>query len=127
MNSDVISSKAKEILCVEKQAEICLLLSLMLPRDEFRVSHRRNIQQAIDLLRLRPPIIMVIENQFFERIGLEFIAQVKSLRPETKVIILSAEGGLLEEAVIRAGADAFLTKPFTKAELLHSVLSLAIN
>jgi two-component system, response regulator YesN len=114
----------KEILCIEEHGEICLLLSKMLDSREFKVSHAKDIQQAAVYLTTRIPALVLIEDNFFGEVGITYIAELKHKLPETKIVMLSAEGGPKKEAARKAGVDVFLTKPFTKMQLVRSVVTL---
>ncbi len=117
-------SKHKEILCIEEHGEICLLLSKMLNSNEFKIFHVKDKKQAAEYLKVQQPLLVVIENNFFEDTGIMYAVDLKAKHPGTKLIMLSAQGGERKEAAYKAGIDAFLAKPFTKSQLLHSVTSL---
>jgi DNA-binding response OmpR family regulator len=61
---DESSADCKEILCIEKHGEICLLLSKMLDSSEFKLSHAKDIQQAAVYLTTRTPDLVLIEDNF---------------------------------------------------------------
>jgi DNA-binding response OmpR family regulator len=118
------SSKYKEILCIEEYGEICVLLSKMLSPNKAKVLHAKDVSEAANYLHERHPAIILIENNFFEQSGITYAADLKSTIPETKIIILSSQDGHSKEAAKKAGIDVFLTKPFTKKQLLDSVNTL---
>jgi DNA-binding response OmpR family regulator len=125
MNSEATdSSKYKEILCIDEGGEICVLLTKMLDNKEFKISHAKDTAQASKYLKGRQPALVLIENNFFENAGIDYAAELKAKLPGTSVIMLSAEDGKIKEKARKAGVDAFLTKPFTKKQLLDSVVSL---
>lgn len=57
-----------------------------------------------------------------DRDGLELMAEMKALRPETRVIIITANGSINKAVeAMRAGAHEFLVKPFDEARFLTAV------
>jgi DNA-binding response OmpR family regulator len=118
------TATVKEILCIEHHGELCLLLSKMLARREFRFSYEKDTGEASKFLRMKQPALVLIEDNFFEDTGIRHIAQLKAAFPATKVIMLSAQDGKTKQSAKNAGVDVFLTKPFTKTDLLNSVIFL---
>ena len=57
-----------------------------------------------------------------DRDGLDLMAEMMTLRPHTKVIIITANGSINKAVeAMRAGAHEFLVKPFDEARFLSSV------
>jgi two-component system, OmpR family, response regulator len=117
-------SKSQQILCIEQHGELCLLLDKMLFGQPIHIKHAKSTAEAANFLKEHQPDLVLIEDNFFEDIGIRYIAQLKATLPVTKVIMVSSQDGSSKVMAINAGADAFLTKPFTKTELLDSVMSL---
>ena len=58
--------------------------------------------------------------------GMEALKMIKALKPEAKVIMVTAAGQKNKMIdCIKLGADDFLTKPFDKAEIVAVVAKLA--
>jgi CheY-like chemotaxis protein len=74
------------------------------------------------------PEVIVLDMVLPERSGVEVLADLRAdpRSRETPVIILTAEPQRFDEASVReAGADAFLTKPFSPTHLLALIDHLA--
>lgn len=57
-----------------------------------------------------------------DRDGLELMAEMMAIRPETRVIIITANGSINKAVeAMRAGAHEFLVKPFDEARFLNAV------
>jgi signal transduction histidine kinase/ActR/RegA family two-component response regulator len=81
---------------------------------------RKGIEEAS---RLRPDVVLMDISMPVMN-GLEATAQIKSLWPETKVIILSMYGqAQMEQASVEAGADLFLSKTGSLDELVSAICS----
>jgi CheY-like chemotaxis protein len=59
--------------------------------------------------------------------GFELVKHVKDLRPEIKIIIMTAYELNKEETQIVTLLDAFLNKPFRSAELIEAVEKAAAS
>jgi CheY-like chemotaxis protein len=124
MSSSPTPSKSREILCIEQHGELCLLLTKMLAGQAIKIRHAKNTAEAAGYLKVHKPVLVLIEDNFFGDTGIRYVEHLKASLPDTKVIMLSARDGPTKESATSAGVDAFLTKPFTKTELLESVVPL---
>jgi len=70
----------------------------------------------------KSPDILLIDLKWYgdETAGWSAIKEIKTLRPEIRIIALTAYENLLRDAR-RAGADAAITKTFTRSEILHLI------
>jgi DNA-binding NtrC family response regulator len=82
---------------------------------------------AQELLRTHPVDLLLLELKASRREGLQLLQEVKTLKPETAVIVMTASAtiGSAVEAM-RTGATDYLTKPFLMEEL-GSVLERAAH
>jgi DNA-binding NtrC family response regulator len=114
----------KFILCIEPEGEICLLLSMMLHRDDLLVHHVRKLDEADDFFTKRPPALVVIENTFTENDIANPIAEIKQKAPDSKILMVSSIDSEVAEKASSAGVDLFLTRPFSKSALINAMLSM---
>jgi DNA-binding response OmpR family regulator len=111
----------KKVLLVEDEADMCLLLNIMLTGDEMEVDHVKTISEARTYLGQEKPAVVLLDNRLPDGLGIDFISSIKKSHPETKVIMISGTDGAAKDVAIENGADAFLVKPFTKVHLYESV------
>ncbi len=85
-----------------------------------------NGQQAVELAQEIKPDVIVLDVMMPEKTGLEACAELKSMDEfkSTPIILLTA---MAESEDLRkgeeAGADAYLTKPFSPKELIDVIKS----
>ena len=73
--------------------------------------------------RLRPDVVLM-DVQMPEMDGIEAMAHIKGVLPDTRVLLLTVRTGLMDEAAA-AGADAYLTKDTGRDELIRTIQELA--
>lgn len=115
---------AKHILVVEDEEVIRETLRFNLVREGYQVSQASNGIEALDKARELRPDLIVLDLMLPELGGLEVC---RILRQETTapVLVLSARDSELDKIVgLRVGADDYMTKPFSLAELTARVMAL---
>lgn len=112
------------VLIVEDETAIVTLLRYNLEREGFRVYSTGDGEEAITMVKEYKPDIIVLDWMLPSMSGIEVCKQLR-WNPETKstpIIMLSARGE--EGDRIRgldSGADDYLTKPFSPAELIARI------
>lgn len=115
------------ILVVDDQPFIAKLVEVNLPRDEFAVLACGNPLEALANVDALAPELMILDVRMPRMSGVELcrlLRQRPSLRA-VPIIILTAQGETTTEAEARAaGADAFMTKPFSPKGLSAKIRDL---
>ena len=90
--------------------------------SDFEVRQAADGEQALEVAAADPPAIVFLD---IDMPRLDGIAACRRLRdehgPDTRIVMLTAAGREQEEAALDAGADLFLTKPFSPLDLLRLV------
>ncbi len=78
--------------------------------------------EALELARRKQPHVMLLDVRMPKLTGIEVAQRVKSEMPEIRVIMLSAaEEQMMIEQALYAGADGYLSKDVSSAELVAAV------
>ena len=111
----------RPILVVDDDAKIVRLVRTYLERAGYRVVEATDGRSALAAITLEMPILVVLDVMLPEVDGLAVLRAVRRT-DRTPVIILSARG-LVDDRIagLTAGADDYLPKPFSPAELVLRV------
>jgi len=115
---------ADTVLIVDDEPFILRSLSYVLERAGFTVLQAHDGDEALEVLRDARPRLCVLDVMMPKRNGYEVCEVVKGdpdLR-DTYVILLTAKGqGSAKDRGVEAGADEFMTKPFSPSRLVERV------
>jgi two-component system OmpR family response regulator len=114
----------RNVLLIEDEGEMCLLLNLILDHANVVVEHVKTLAAADAYLEKKLPALILLDNRLPDGFGLDYIAPLKKNYPWIKIIVMSGVDAAAGDFALEAGADDFLSKPFSKAKLLASVNSL---
>ncbi|MGV3562595.1 MAG: response regulator transcription factor [Nocardioides sp.] len=115
------------ILIAEDDADLRLLLRLVLHRAGYRVSEARDGVEALEAMSRESFDVVLLDNMMPRMSGVEVLESVALLRRTERplMVVISA---LATRADIRSyyvrGADDFLAKPFATEELVDRVRML---
>lgn len=111
------------VLVVDDDDMIRRLLRTVLEADEIEVVEAHDGDAALTALADLQPTVVVLDVMMPGLDGVEVCRRVD--HANAKVIMLTArDDPELERAATEAGADAFLTKPFSSIELLDLIEQL---
>jgi DNA-binding response OmpR family regulator len=117
----------RPILVVDDDAKIVRLVRTYLERDGFAVVTAADGPAALDAIERHRPALVVLDLMLP---GLDGRAVIRAVRRDdeagaTPILILSARGSTLDRiAGLEDGADDYLPKPFSPAELVLRVKSI---
>ena len=106
------TKKAKKMLVVEDQGEMCLILDLILSERKFEPAYVNNLLDADEYLQKNKPSLIFLDNKLPDGYGVDFISYVKKKYPLIKIIMISGFG-TARDIAMENGADVFLEKPFS--------------
>lgn len=112
----------KRVLIVEDDASIALGLRINLESEGYDVHLAEDGDRALELARELSPDLMVLDVMLPKRNGLEVLHALRAEGRAVPVIILSAKAGEMDKvAGLELGAEDYVAKPFSLAELLARV------
>lgn len=112
-----MAEQKSHVLLVEDEREIRRFVKAALEKNAMRVSEADSIARALLLAAEGSPDLVILDLGLLDGDGLRFIQEYRvwSQRP---ILVLSARSAEQDKiAALDAGADDFLTKPFSVGEL----------
>ena len=116
-------TEAEEILVVDDEASVVEVVCLYLEREGFTVRQARDGREAMAALHERKPALVVLDLMLPHVDGLEIMRSLRREEAETvPVIMLTARSQETDRIYgLELGADDYVTKPFSPAELVARV------
>jgi DNA-binding response OmpR family regulator len=117
----------RPILVVDDDAKIVRLVRTYLERDGFSVVTAADGPAALDAIETHRPALVVLDLMLPELDGRAVIRAVRrdDEAATTPILMLSARGSIVDRiAGLEDGADDYLPKPFSPAELVLRVKSI---
>lgn len=108
----------KQILLIEDDAGLNLGLSRALQQDDTRVLSCRNLQSAREQLSCQVPDLVLLDLSLPDGSGLTLLEEIRARFARLPVILLTAND--TDRDIVQgleAGADDYITKPFSLAVL----------
>jgi DNA-binding response OmpR family regulator len=121
MNEIKADSNAPTVVIADDEPSVRLLVQATVAQDNLRVIEAEDGDEAWALIQEWRPKVVLLDVRMPGRTGLEILSAIKadSNLAETRVILLTASAAESDIAAgLAAGADAYLTKPFSPRELL---------
>ncbi len=109
------------ILLVDDEVAHLKTLERVFTKEGYDVLTATGGEQALDLIRAQPVELVITDLMMPDFDGIDLLKLVKTLRPETETILMTAFG-TVERAVqgMKDGAYDFITKPIKRATILKS-------
>ena len=128
----------KSVLIIDDEEEVGHALRRVLERAHFSVNTAGGGREGLALLEQHPPDLVITDIIMPKMHGIDLIRTIRARLPGTRIVAISGGGnfGPLQyqpeaittsaylAAATEAGADAVLTKPFDRDELLGVVRRL---
>lgn len=112
-----------DVLVVDDEQSVTEVVSLYLQREGFKVRVARNGTDALAAIHHTKPALIVLDVMLPQVDGLEIIRRLRQ-NPgfDTPIIMLTARGQETDRIYgLELGADDYVTKPFSPAELVSRV------
>lgn len=120
----------KRVLLVEDEPNIVESLTFVLSRAGFEVEVRANGQQGLDAALSNPPDILILDVMLPELDGFEILRRLRADQrgKDLPIIMLTAKGQKEDrDTALDRGADMFITKPYSNADLVAAVKKLVTD
>jgi DNA-binding response OmpR family regulator len=127
MDNDTKLANGKKILVVDDEPNVIKSLTFVLSKEGYDVSSAVNGEEAIAKVRQSKPDLIFLDVMMPKKNGYEVCQEVKSDSglSDIHIIMLTAKGQEADrEKGLKAGADEFMTKPFSPILVIGKVKEL---
>lgn len=109
------------VLVVEDDREIRALMQSSLSVEGFEVQTAVSLSEASALLRHDPPDVIVLDLGLPDGDGVQLVREVRQHRAVPIIVVSARHQEAQKIELLDAGADDYLTKPFSVGELLARI------
>jgi two-component system KDP operon response regulator KdpE len=109
------------VLVVEDDREIRSLMQSSLSVEGFEVQTAASLSEARALLRHAPPDVIILDLGLPDGDGELLVRELRQHRTVPVIVVSARHQEAQKIALLDAGADDYLTKPFSVAELLARI------
>jgi diguanylate cyclase (GGDEF)-like protein len=122
------SQEPIRILVADDDESLRSVLKQVLNIDGYEVTLAASGEEALAAFKKEPCPLIITDIRMGKMSGMELLHEVKRLRPETEIIIMTSHAAL-DTAItaVQAGAYDYLAKPFEDISLISSVARRAID
>jgi len=114
----------EKIMIVDDDNTMVSLLELLFEMDGYEVVTFSNRDAIIDDIRFHNPDLVLMDVFISNIDGLEVLEQVKACDDLKEIRIVMTSGMEVGDKCVKAGADAFILKPYPPEELMSLITEL---
>ncbi|MFS0862189.1 response regulator transcription factor [Fredinandcohnia sp. 179-A 10B2 NHS] len=112
----------ERILVVEDEEVLRMLVVDTLVDEGYKVDEACDGDEAIELFKKHAYDLVIVDYMMPGYTGLDLIKRLRLQHEEVKIIMLSAKNqASQQQKVLEAGADAFISKPFSPLALVARI------
>lgn len=114
-----------KLLLIEDDREIAGMVTEWLTSQRFEIDNAYEGRDGLELLALNTYDVIIMDWELPDTTGIEIIKTFRSKKGLTPIIMLTAKGAVAEKEIgLDSGADDYLAKPFSLAELTARIRAL---
>jgi two-component system KDP operon response regulator KdpE len=111
-------SRSRRILVCDDEPQIVRALRVILHEAGYGVSEAATLAEALDVAAREPPDAAIVDLVLPDGSGIDLCAELRSWSTMPIVVLSALDEEEQKVQALRAGADDYVTKPFSARELL---------
>ena len=115
------ASRRERILIAEDNVHILEMMTEFLESIDYTVFKAVNARQALVVLDAGLVDLAIIDARLAGMGGIELSRTIRKTKPRLPIIIQSADPGVEAEDALKAGANAYVRKPFRLSNLEQTI------
>ena len=113
---------SRGVVVIDDEVDLLLAVEVLLESAGYRVFGAQSGEEGLGLIEQKDPDVVILDVGLPGMGGVEVLKEIRARAFKAKVIMLSAHaGGQAPAAASRAGAVAYLVKPFSPDELMEAL------
>ncbi|HPC85949.1 MAG TPA: HD domain-containing phosphohydrolase [Smithellaceae bacterium] len=112
------------LLLIDDEEAILEIMTAMLADEGYDLLTAGSAEEALTLLKASPNVSLIISDQLMPGMtGVQFFAQARHICPDALRVLLTGytDTDAIIDAINRGGIHQYLTKPWRREELLHTI------
>jgi len=111
-----------QVLIIDDEVDICYLLKGILRYKNVEAQYVTSLEAAKTLLTEEDPPVIFLDNHLKDGFGIDQITYFKNKYPSSKLVMITAHDTALDrEIAYKAGADFFISKPFSRDVIINTI------
>jgi len=110
-----------KVMIVDDDRTMVSLLRILLEMDGFDVVHAANHDEILERMDVEKPDLVLMDVFLANQDGMDLLAQLRQKQNLMDLRVVMTSGMDLADQAIKAGADAFLLKPYTPEQLIETI------
>lgn len=113
----------KTVLIAEDDEDNFFFLKVSIRSENFKIIRARNGREAVEVLKINPEVrLILMDLKMPDMDGFEATRIIKQLRPDLPIVAVTAYAMTGDEIkTYEAGCDGYLSKPFTREQILDTI------
>ena len=113
----------QRILVIDDEPDMLMLLRIMIEDNtDYEVETTNNPAEGLKLLKDKHYDLVISDLKMPGMDGIELFDELKEIKPDIPVIIITAYGSLeIGDEALKKGVADFITKPFRKDSILFAI------
>lgn len=118
----------RRVLCAEPHEDTCRLITTLLEGQGHEVVSAKTVGECVRLVGERGFDLYMLDDDYIDGTALQLCKRLREMTPETPILFFSAHAFRRDrELALRAGANAYLTKPDDLFEVVETVNSILLG
>ena len=114
----------KSLVIIDDDEPFVRRLGKAMEKRGFRVSYALSVSEGKKIVKLNPPAFAVVDLKLGDGNGLEVVEQIRNLRPDSKIVVLTGYGAIATAvAAVKIGATDYLAKPADANDITSALLT----
>jgi DNA-binding response OmpR family regulator len=111
----------QKVMLAEDDATMLSLLSTLLKMEGFETTTLSTQEDVLNAVRRDQPDVILLDVNLAQGNGIDFLRQIRQADDLRDTVVIMSSGMPLEAESMKAGANAFLLKPYMPDTLINTI------